>query len=112
MKNDQGEFLLSAHWAKQGVELANAILHKLTINEEEKTVDTDIVTVSGTSTVAEGNLTGNAMVVKVPDAIQPASGALGTADISTFFQKKYNQNGGSSQRVVIRGHSLHLLGGL
>ena len=87
MKNDQEEFLLFAHRAKQGVESTNTILNKLTINGEEKTVGTDIVTVSGTSTGVEGNLSGKAMVVAVPDVIQPASGTPGTADISKFFQK-------------------------
>ena len=68
--------------------MANDILNKLRINEEEKTVERTMVTVSGTSTVAEANLAENAIVAKVPDNIQPASGALGIADISTFFKKK------------------------
>ena len=88
MENDQEEFLLSAHRAKKGEESTNAILNKLTINGEEKMVDKDIVTVSGTSTGAEGDLTGKAMVVEFPDAIQPASGTPGTADISKFFQNR------------------------
>ena len=84
MKNDHEEFLLSAHQAKQGVESMNAILDKLTINEEKKTAATDIVIVSGTSTGAEGNLTWKAMVIEVPDVIQPVSGTPGTRDILKF----------------------------
>ena len=56
--------------------------------EEKKTVGTVMVTVSGTSTVAEENLAGNAMVTEVPATIKLTSGASGIADIATFFKKK------------------------
>ena len=68
--------------------MANDILNKLRINKEEKTVNTAMVTVSVTSTVAKANLTGNAMVAKVPDAIQPASGASGDPNKITTYLKK------------------------
>ena len=100
MKNNQEEFLLSAHLAKQGVELTNAILTKLTINEEEKTVDTDIATVSGTSTGAEGNLSEKEMAVAVPDVIQPASGPPGTKDISKFFQNRTVMVAAANKRLL------------
>ena len=100
MKNNQEEFLLSAHLAKQGIESTNAILTKLTINEEEKTVGRDIVTVSSTSTGVEGNLTGNAMVVEVTDVIQPASGTPGTADISKFFQNRTGMVAAANARLL------------
>ena len=87
MKEDQEKFLLSEHRAKQGVKLANDILNKLRSNKEEKTVGTTMVTVSGTSTVAEENSAGNAMVTEVPATIKPTSEASGTADITTFFKK-------------------------
>ena len=57
-------------------------------NEEEKTVDMAMVTVSRTSTVAEANSEGNATVTIVPETIKPASGAPGIAGIRTFFRKK------------------------
>ena len=83
------EFLLSEHQAKYGVKPANDILNKLRNNEDKKTVGSAMVTVSGTSTVTEENLAGNAMVTKVPDTIKPASRALGIAAIATFFKKKF-----------------------
>ena len=100
MENDQEEFLLSAYQAKQGVESTNAILNKLTINGEEKTVDTDIVTVSGTSTGAGGNLTGKATVVEVRDVIQPSSRTPGTADISKFFQNRTGMVAAANARLL------------
>ena len=88
MEKDEEKFLLSAHRSKQGVKSAKDILNKLRSNEEEKTVGTAMVTVSGTSTVAEAILGWNARIPKPQGTIKPASGAPGTADIGSFFRKK------------------------
>ena len=88
MEKDQEEFLLSEHRAKQGAKSAKDILNNLRSNEEEKTVGTAMVTVIGTSTVAEAISGWNAMVPKLPGTIKPASGAPGPADIGSFFRKK------------------------
>ena len=93
MEKDQEEFLLSAHRSKQGVKSAKDILNKLRSNKEEKTVDTAMVTVSGTSTVAEANSAGNATGTIVPETIKPASGAPGISGIGTFFRKKIGPKG-------------------
>ena len=86
MKNDQEEFLLSAHRAKQGIESTNAILNKLTINEEEKTVSTGIDTVRATTKGTEGTVLAKEKVVAVTNGILPASGPPVTAQISIFFR--------------------------
>mgnify|MGYP005631639623 CR=1 FL=1 len=64
-----------------------------------------MATVSGTSTVAEGNSAGNTMVTEVLATIKPISGAPGTVDITTFFKKK-------SRTEVVATANERLLGGI
>ena len=100
MKNNQEEFLLSAHLAKQGVESTNDILTKLTINEEEKTVGTGIATVSATTTGAKGNLLAKEMVVAVTNVILPASIPPVTSEISNFFQNRTAMTAAANERLL------------
>ena len=92
MEEDQEKFLLSLHQSKmeaqQGVNLAKDNLNELRNNEEEKTGDTAMVTVSDTSIVAEANSAENATVAIVLENIIPAPGSPAIAEIGKCFSKK------------------------
>ena len=92
MEEDQEEFLLASHRSKmeaqQGVNSAKYILNELRSNEEEKTGDTTMVTVSDTSIITEANSAGNTTVAIVPGTIEPAPGAPAIVEIGTLFSKK------------------------
>ena len=92
MEENQEEFLLSSHWlkmeAQQGVNSAKDILNELRSNEEEKTGDTPMVTVSNTSIVAEANSAGNATVAIVPGTINQHQEHRLSRKLEHFSEKK------------------------